>query len=506
MKKTICVILTFVVIFTSLSLSGFAREKCDCSYAPVIFVVGLGEELYLNEGMADEVKVPDISGNILKMIPKLVLGIIMQSIKGDYKVLGSMILSMTKDLAEVLACDKDGNSKYNVTIRQEQFDTSGKHEALKYGEENPMPIIPCDYKFKYDWRLDPLYNAELLYDYIEQVKSCTGHDKVIIMAHSEGNNVLCSYLNKYGSDNFEKVMFLSPAYRGLSILGSLFAGEYLIGNKSKDLVTFLDTFLPNTSLNESIKSAVSLLERFGLVKLVLKDAQNLLDNVYEQKIYDYLIDVLGTMPGMWSFCPDEYYERAKQRAFDGKEGYDNLIERIDYYHYNVQKKVPEIIQNLLDKDIVVYIVSGYGISSIPVSNSAPQHSDVVIDTKYMSLGATCSKIGKTFDDGYVQSIADGHDHVSPDMMVDASTCMFPEITWFIRDISHDDHPAEYCQFLWALAYGKRQLDVFSLEGYSQFMKYENGHFVKVDSLESTNDDSDFLRLFKSLFSLIKGNS
>lgn len=503
MKKVLCVLLAFVIVLPTFCLTSFAKDKCDCQYTPVIFVVGLGEELVMDEGTSEEKTVPDINGNLLKIIPKLILGIIFQSIKGDYDVLGSLLLSMCKDVAEDIACDKDGNSKYNVTVKLDDFDESGRHIALKYGEDNPVPIIPCDYKFKYDWRLDPLYNADLLNDYIERVKECTGHDKVIIMAHSEGNNVLCSYLYKYGSDNFEKVMFLSPAYQGLSILGSLFAGEYSIGNRGSELSAFVDTVLYESSLNGTIKNCVKILEKTGLLDIVLNDAQKLLDNVYEQKIYDYLIDVLGTMPGMWSFCPDEYYERAKHRAFDGKEGYDNLIEKIDNYHYNVQKNVPVIINDLLEKNIVVYIVSGYGISSIPVSNASTQQSDMVIDTKYMSLGATCSKVGETFDADYIQALDDGHDHLSKDLMIDASTCLYPDITWFIRNKQHDDHPEAYCQFLWELAYRKQQLDVFSLDGYSQFMKYENERFICVTEQENGEKDNNFVELFKNIFYLIK---
>lgn len=504
MKKTMCFILSLAFVVSTLSISCFAKEKCDCPYAPVIFVVGQGEDLYLNPGTENRKLVPDVAGNLIKVIPKLILGIIMQSIKGDYETLGSMLLSSAKDFAEVIACDKEGNSKYNVSITPEEFDDSGRHLALEYGENNHLSLLPHDYKFKYDWRLDPVYNAEILYDYIERVKVSTGHDKVVIMAHSEGNNVLCSYLYKYGAESFQKVMFLSPAYQGLSILGTLFSGEYSLDDKSDDIVTFLNTLFDDSSLNNAIKSSVSILEKTGLLKLIANDSQKLLDNVYEQKLYDYLIDVLGTMPGMWSFCPDEYYETAKHRAFDGKEGYEKLIEKIDYYHYNIQKNVPSLIKELLDNNVPVNIVAGYGISSIPVSKTEPQHSDMVIDTKYMSLGATCCKLGDTFEDGYVQQVEDSHNHISPDMMIDASTCLFPEITFFIRDIPHNDHPNEYCDFLWALAYRKDYCDVFSLEGYSQFMMYRDGRFVPVTGREEKTEQNAVLMLLQSLYDIVRG--
>lgn len=503
MKKVLSVFLCFVIVFSTLSVIVSASEKCDCPYTPVILVVGQGEDLYLDCNTENEKLIPDVKSSIVKIIPKFVLGIVLQAIYGDYDALGKLMKSMCKDVIEEISCDKDGNSKYNVGVHTKEYDPQGRHIALEYGECNPMTLIPCDGKFLYDWRLDPLYNADLLKEYVESVKEKTGHDKIIIMAHSEGNNVLCSYLYKYGHEDFEKVMFLSPAYQGLSILGSLFSGEYTLGNKSEALVTFMDTFLGNSFSDNLIKSAVGFAKKCGLADLVLHDVQKLLDNVYEQEIYDYIMDSIGTMPGMWSFCPDEYYERAKHRAFDGKEGYENLIEKIDYYHYNVQNNVPSIIQSLLDDGVIVYIVSGYGVSSIPVSNTDPQQSDLVIDTKYMSIGASCSEIGKTFESNYTQQIDDGHTHLSPDMMIDASTCAFPEITWFIRGKLHDDNPNAFCQFLWELAYTKQQQNVFTLDGYPQFLKYENDNFLPVTAEDKISETIVLGNLFKNFFEIIK---
>lgn len=506
MKKTICIILCFTVLLACVGNTAFAKESCDCGYLPVIFVIGQGETLYLNEGTSSEKKVPDLSGALLTMIPKLILGIVLQAVSGDYEALGSLMLSSAKDLVEPIACDKNGNSKYNVTIRQEDFPVDGHHDALKYGESNNFSVVPADYKFKYDWRLDPVYNAQLLNDYIENVKKYTGHDKVIVMAHSEGNNVLSSYIYLYGSSSLEKVLFLAPAYQGLSILGSLFAGEYNISDKSDALVSFLDTLFEDTSVNNLIKSTVSILNKFGILRIVLNDAQNLLDGVYEQKIYDYLIDVLGTMPGMWSFCPDEYYERAKERAFGNKDGYDELIKKIDFYHENIQKHIPEMIDNLMKQGIKVSIVCGYGISTIPVSNSAPEQSDMMINTRYMSLGAKCADVGKTFDNSYVQKNDDGHNHVSPDMMIDASTCAFPDITWFVRDLTHENYANEYCDFLWSLYHYDGQCDVFSLDGYSQFMMLGHGNLENVTEKKSENNKPEYYIVLKSLYDIIKGKN
>jgi hypothetical protein len=62
-------------------------------------------------------------------------------------------------------------------------------------------------------------------------------------------------------------------------------------------------------------------------------------------------------------------------------------------------------------------------------------SDNVIETANSSLGATTAALGQIFSEEYLA----GKDmkYISPDKTVDASTCLFPEKTWFIKDLSHE---------------------------------------------------------------------
>ena len=75
-----------------------------------------------------------------------------------------------------------------------------------------------------------------------------------------------------------------------------------------------------------------------------------------------------------------------------------------------------------------------------------------------------------------QEIADGHNHLSPDGVVDASTCRFPENTWFIAGLYHDDFnlgewPARLG--LWLIEGGAKGT-VHSKAAYPQFTKYAAG--------------------------------
>jgi hypothetical protein len=61
----------------------------------------------------------------------------------------------------------------------------------------------------------------------------------------------------------------------------------------------------------------------------------------------------------------------------------------------------------------------------------------MLDTKYASLGATCATPGMPFLPFYKQKVTKcGHDHISADRLVDASTCLLPEQTWFAKNKIH----------------------------------------------------------------------
>lgn len=44
----------------------------------------------------------------------------------------------------------------------------------------------------------------------------------MLCAHSEGTCVAASYISLYGSKNIEKVVFLSGAFQGITLVGNLF--------------------------------------------------------------------------------------------------------------------------------------------------------------------------------------------------------------------------------------------------------------------------------------------
>ena len=91
-----------------------------------------------------------------------------------------------------------------------------------------------------------------------------------------------------------------------------------------------------------------------------------------------------------------------------------------------------------------------------------------------SFGATTSTVYGTLDEDYiVNRLAENKGkYISPDKQIDASTCLFPEYTWFAKGVSHSDRPDAEYEILYAAMRADRQLTVDDFK-YTQFMVYDN---------------------------------
>ena len=158
-----------------------------------------------------------------------------------------------------------------------------------------------------------------------------------------------------------------------------------------------------------------------------------------------------------------------------------LIEKIDYYHYHVQNRLPQILQEAVDNGMRLAIVSGYGISSMPLSCQHTVQSDILIDMCYTSIGAVSMPFGETLPASYTQAVADGHNHISPDGLIDASACVFPEYTWFVHGMIHFDYPVGSAPFVrWFLSQ-PAQPTVFTDAQWPQFVRWDGSAFSPVQS-------------------------
>ena len=499
MKKIFSLFLAFIIAFSTVSVA-FAEdvveapEICDgeCGYTPIVYVPGFGAGIYLNPEDDGATPIyPPSTTDILKAVPDLLVAIIAIA-TGNKPLFGNMAISAMNKLVGKLACDENGDPIYESSI-----------EPLEYPEFDIHKFITDDpsqrsFHFRYDWRISPIDNAEILNDYIEYVKELTGHDEISIICHSQGNTIVATYLEIYGNDGIEKIAFLSPAFQGISILGSLFRKEADLSDKSGELLGFIKSAMGKSTGTDIVSALIGFLNVTGFTDRLLSFLQSYLTSEFDRVYTESLIPAFGNLAGIWTFVPDEYFGEAVDEMFVGKEDAP-ILEKIIYYHDNVQVKLDEILQNAMDNGTDIVICAGYGISSIPVSLTPTVHSDFLIDTKYMSIGATCAPLGETLGDGYSQAVDCGHNHVSADMIIDASTAAFSEKTWFFKNMNHNDFPSEYDKFVNRFLLDKEEnVNVFTYEEYPQFMEVdENRNLVPV--AEPEEEKNGFFGFFASLF-------
>ncbi len=503
MKKIISIILVLTIIFSLSSTTFAASKKCNCGMTPVVHVPGFGEPIYKNPGEEDNYTVfPPEGDAITNAVPDLVTAVLFGLLSGNFEVFGKYAAKGANIMLGEAACNKNGEPLYVTGVEPDEHLVDTHKNTVYVSEDSDDNGY---FLYSYDWRLDPIDNAKGLKKFIEEVKKLTGHNKVILSAHSQGNTIITSYLHLYGNSGIEKILFLSPAYQGLSLVGSLFTQDVYVQGKGDALADYLNGIMGyEDAKSELLTAVIKEINEVGTVDGILFYLQKVLDDQLDRVFAESLTDIIGTLPGIWAFVPDEYYEDAKETVFKGNKDYQKLIDRIDYYHYNVQVKTESILKSAKAKGTPIIIAAGYNISSIPVTGGGVAHSDYLIDTKYMSLGATCAPFGKSFDKNYKQQKKScGHNHLSADGMVDASTCAFPEYTWFIKNNGHNVFEEGYCGFLnWAVRY-KGQPNVRTNPLYPQFMNSEGDTLSPIIGTDDEESRSNEKIIFSSIITLIK---
>lgn len=497
MKKVISLLLA-VIIAVSIPATVLADNNgCSCDTAPVVYVRGFGGAIYkveedgtqTNAFAFDADKITPHIGDIFVAVFSLITGNADSFSKSAGNILGGIMGD--------LACTYGGESLHNIVPTASDPTNVDKHKdfTLEISAEDRRDAM---YDFEYDWRLDPMVIADDLNTYIEEVKAVTGHDKVVLRCHSEGNCVAAAYLYKYGHSSVEKICMMAAAANGINLVGQLFTRDISLKDKGGEIAYFVASLMQGSESAELISALLDVLNDIGLLDSVcnmLNDALvgDVLDTLYDE----VLVDSFATWPALWTFVPDTYYENAKQAMFGTDAKYSALIERIDSYHYNVQKNLPKLLADAKQDDVSLIFFSQYNFAPIPVYEENLSMGDMLVETKYTSFGATAASYGKTLD---LDFNSENAKYYSKDKIIDASTCLYPDYTWFIRGINHAEFPDAYEDFsAWAILYDG-QPTVFTDSAHPQFVYYENGEKLTPVTEEIPTDSSNsFIRLIKAIF-------
>ena len=518
-RKVISLVLTFLLVFSTVSIVS-AKENVT----PVIVVSGMNS-FPLTDKDGNTVYPPS-GDKITKLITDNIKPLLGFLVSGDWQKLGDEIIyDVYEDLFNEIICDENGNSVSEITTSLFPKSVDNYPDIFAGGEETEDEIgivkgLIDDiggenvYFFNYDWRLDPMKHADDLNVYVENVKKEKGSDKVTLIPCSMGGTVTNSYLYKYGSDSVNKVVYAMTAIQGLDAVGEVFHRN--IDVDVDVLMAYLFSMQRDDLAMQILMSAIASFTE--ITPAITKWLDKFIDESLEElndRVYDELMCIsFGTLPGFWSLVPDSYYDDAKEIFFAGK--INKTFEKvIDNYHYNVQARADEIMQSAIDNGTEVYVLASYGYVGGPYTGKAMNQSDCLIETANQSGWATTALYGESFGKDYTAKGTvcgnKGHNHVSTDGIIDASTCYFPENTWFIKYNKHVGIPHNTdCQKLMTyLVTSEEYVNIYSNESFPQFMSY-NKNTGKLTSLtgEIINPDITsgkggfFIRLVEIIRNLI----
>lgn len=504
MKKFLATILAVIISICGL-LPCLAADvtACSCGQAPIIYVAALGSGyVFLDAGTENERTLfrPDINDVLNDFTPLLGAAADLISTK-DYDAFGDVLISCVNASFGMLALDNEGKSHERVTSEEFHPDTADHGDNYSY-------------YFGYDFRLDPVENAEKLHTFIQEVKELTKHDTVRFRASSMGGVVTLSYIKLYGTKDIENIIFQNCPLQGTAVAGELYNGLFEINKDA--LIRYAEGALPSMDsdfLGAILYSLIEMLDAAGLWSDILGMADGIILNLKDRVFDEALIPIFGTMPGIWSFVPDEYYETAKTFMKLDERTHGKLLEKLDFYHYDVQQDAGNLLRNAQADGTNIYIVAGYNVQRTPLVTAYKNTSDGTVDTQYASLGATCAYIGEYLPDDYKQAQHTDKVYMSPDRMIDASTCLLPECTWFVKNMLHSTTHSGHDVLYGIFHTSDTQITVFDLEEYPQFIKNDTVHesFIPVtregtpiqEAFKDAREMTSFLTITKLIYTLFE---
>ena len=358
-------------------------------------------------------------------------------------------------------------------------------------------------------------------NYIETVKRKTGHDTVEIITRCEGCSATLAYLWQYARPNnyagIDSVVLGDPGFFGVNYVQDLFSGTVRIDGdcvyrylKSSDLSGYFED-----DMLRAVQQIIDALQKTYGLKITAEVANRAYSQLKDKLFAPILRAYYARQGGNWSFVYGKF-DQAMEYLFPTEElkaEYAPIIEEVRWFHENVQSNAALIIREMMEAGVRVEIDAEYGFPQYPLSEDSAEIGDMLTGVKYKSLGATVSDIDGTLSDKYIaeRKAAGFGAYISPDRQIDASTCLFPENTWFFKNINHiwtpqlRQHYVEFCRHEFD--------DVFSSPDHPQFLIYDPDEPTLIPLTADNDITPDFsaplnilqkiVKFFRELFEKIK---
>ncbi len=449
---------------------------------------------------------------------------------GDYNSYIDSLVEAVKPIyaEEVLDCnaeDKDSDICWDYKTAEPQLRSDG----YKY------------YYFYYDWRYPTYETADELHEFVEWIKVKENVEKVNISARCYGSNVAMAYVAKseagiYKDENGEALPFSVNclAVNTTPIAGYLPVGALLSGSIEFDADTidhFVTYYLDGNDLFDDPMLemvAVTMVSFLNYAKVLgwgTEKVEQIYNKIAKRLIPELALASYGSFASYWSMVGQKFYDKAKLTVFGTVEPegeYKVFIEKIDKYYDLVasldeetgRPKYELILERLANKengdDMQTAVIAKYGYVTAPLFEDSDLTGDSRGTVTELSLGAVGTKVGETFTKAQLDEFKAMPDYnekyLSPDYKVYAGTCLFPEKTWFTKNLDHDSL-TEIDEIVTEFFRADGDFTVDSDERYPQFHEYQDGKFVPVSSEPDPKDglwsNDEYVVLFRFITMLLK---
>lgn len=460
-SKILAVALVFVLVFSLVGVSATALNgSCNCENCPSIIIPGLfqskvryldenGNEMLNAEGKPySEPFFMEDTNEIVKLaleealIPLCSLLIKQEDLENrcadaiadviGQALLSNLVLDEYGQPVKNIQPDKYWTSMANVTAEERNF-VLGQVPLNKYVEIAGLDHL---YFLSYLHTGNLMTAANDLFELIQIAKKETGHDKVNLVPISQGGSVMNALMQIYRdkglelSDDVNRVCYVVPAADGAHILGDIY--EYGFINDPDALYGYM---VPSLMGDDQQILAY-------LINLILRlFPQADLANILDTAAYTLVEDYLEYSTSLWALIPSKNYPACREKYLTDPED-SFILEQADWY-YNAQINAKKYILEEKEKGIEFFDIVDYNYVSYKIFDSWDDtNGDGIIHTGSESFGATTVAVDVALPDDYVQSGTycsdpENHNHIDEARLVDASTGILCESTFYFKGQNHE---------------------------------------------------------------------
>ena len=444
MKRTFRKLLSFCLVF-ALLLPFAALPASAEAAAPLVYVYG-EHEIYAtaedgtqyvprNEA-ADEI----VSGAVSELLPLFAKSML----TGDYTEWSQRALELLHPIYASTQPAPDGTLPAGTGV------VNGWDGVHPMAASGPLGVF---YYYIWDMRFSPMDLTGDLRAYIEAVKAQTGADKVVLASRCGGADMMAAYLMDYGYADIEKAIFFCNDLNGFNHADLTLSGNITVNGEAFDRWMQYEDKLAEFGLDDELysflMSMLNALDKNGSVQDIADMVMKVYEKIKDPFIAPFLREYFGICGGYVATVGD-HYEGYRDYIFptdELKAEYATILAKADDFHYNVQLKIKDYLAEMNENNCPVYLLVNYGEQMVAFGEKSSWLSDVDALVSEQSFGATACKTEQTLSSSYIKARQDAGygKYISPDRQIDASTGLFPDQTFYLKNLRHSYYTrsAEY---------------------------------------------------------------